>query len=378
MKIGLFGGTFDPLHNEHINICITAKTEFMLDKVFVIPSGNPPHKKSGLFASKEDRFNMTKIAFENSEIIVSDYEMQKKEPSYTINTLKYFKKKFPNDDIYLIIGADSLIDIKKWNKPVEILSLCKIIVCKRKGYDKAEIFADILKKDYNADILFCDYVGSYLSSTALKVYLEFGVDCYNDINKNVLKYIKDNNLYSNYSFYIEKLKTMLSEKRFNHTVSTVICALKLAKKLDFDQDKTFLAAALHDCTKKLSDEKLKNLGFVLNSTVPEPVAHSVSGSFIARTVFNIKDKDILNSIRYHTTGRPKMSKLEKIIYVADCIEKTRDYDGVEYLREEVKKDFEKGFIECLKLTMEQLLEKDRQEVSDLTNKAYEYYITKNK
>jgi predicted HD superfamily hydrolase involved in NAD metabolism len=170
---------------------------------------------------------------------------------------------------------------------------------------------------------------------------------------------------------------MLSPKRFTHTVYTVISALKLAERTGCDYKKTFLAAALHDCTKKLPEKELKNLGFVLTEDVPEPVAHSVSGSYVARTVFKITDRDILNSIRYHTTGRKGMSLLERIIYVADCIEQTRDFEGVEELRKAVDEDFEKGFVKCMELTIQQLKSSEKKgKVSDITEKAYRYYTEK--
>jgi nicotinate (nicotinamide) nucleotide adenylyltransferase len=383
MKTALFGGTFDPIHNEHISICLNAKKQFAIDRVFVLPAGRPPHKNSNkLTASPEDRFNMAQIAFKGEkDIAVSDYEIQKKQPSYTVETLKHFSRQFPSDELYLIIGADSLINFKKWYKYEEILTLCSIIVCGREGISEKDITRQmqVLKKESPNKILLCDYKGRKISSTALKVFLEFGFDCINYIDSEVLGYIRQNNLYTNYAFYVEKLKAMLSPKRYTHTVYTVISALELADKTGCDYNKTFLAAALHDCTKKLSDKELYDLGFVLKTDVPEPVSHSVSGSFIARTVFNIKDKDILNSIRYHTTGRKGMSLLERVIYVADCIEFTRDYEGVDMLRSAVEKDFETGFLKCMELTIQQLKANENKEgVSDMTEKAYEYYIENRK
>jgi nicotinate-nucleotide adenylyltransferase len=374
MKIGIFGGTFDPIHKEHINICLSAKNEYALDRVMVLPAGIPPHKNTEfLSASPAQRFDMAKTAFEGFDgITVSDFEI-KNGLSYTFDTLRAFKELYPSDDIYLILGADSIIDFEKWFNPPGILKLCTVIVCGREGYEGFEAAAENLKQKYEARLLYCSYKGSAISSTALKVFLEFGVDCSQYLTPETLRYIGENGLYKKYSFYTEKLKTMLSEKRFLHTVNTVITALKLARRLGCDEEKTFLAAALHDCTKKLSDEKLLAFGFVLNSPVPEPVAHSLSGSFVARTVFNIKDKDILNSIRYHTTGRPGMSLLEKVIYVADCIEATRDFEGVETLRKIVDQDFEKGFLACMEMTIAQLKTKKKEEVSDMTLKAYKYY-----
>lgn len=375
MKIGIFGGTFDPVHKEHVSICLNSKREFGLDKVVVIPAGNPPHKAGdGLTADAFHRYQMTRLAFRGQDgVCVSDYEIKRKSPSYTYLTLRYFRSLYPDDELFFIMGGDSFIDFLGWKKPGTILSLCNLIVCGREGYDLSGAVKKVEER-HGKKVLLCSYSGKKISSTALKVYLEFGADVRQFVDKGVLDYIRKNKLYSNYGFYIDRLKAMLSEKRYVHTIHTVIKALELSRRVGCDLKKTFVAAALHDCTKKLTDDKLRQMGFVLAVDVPEPVAHSVSGSYIARTVFNIKDKDILNSIRYHTTGRPNMSLLEKVLYVADCIEETRDYEGVDELRKAVEEDFDKGFLKCMELTMAQLMEKaEKRPVSDLTNKALEFY-----
>ncbi len=375
MKIGIFGGAFDPVHKEHTSICISAKRQFGLDKVIVMPSGISPHKSSdGLAADACDRLEMAKIAFSEIEgVTVSDYEIKKPGPSYTYLTVRHFRQLYPDDELYFIIGGDSFKDFLSWKKPGAILSECTLIVCGREGFDLSEATQEFEEK-FGKKALFCSYRGKKVSSTAVKVFLEFGADVSGYLDEAVYRYIKRRNLYSNYRFYIDKLRKMLSEKRYVHTMYTVIKALELARRVGCDLKKTFIAAALHDCTKKLSSERLKELGFVLAVDVPEAVAHSVSGSFIARTLFKVKDKDILNSIRYHTTGRPGMSLLEKVIYVADCIEESRDYEGVEELRKAVEEDFEKGFVKCMELTMSQLKEEEgKKPVSDLTFKAFEYY-----
>lgn len=380
MKIGIFGGTFDPVHNEHINICMSAYKEFKLDKVLVIPSGMPPHKLSNLTALKSDRYNMAKLAFEgiDKNIEILSYEIEKDRPCYTFLTMQYLKHEYPSDEFFLILGADSLIDFKKWRYPEKILSYSRLIVCGREGYNIYARLIEKIEREYKTSICRCSYTGAKLSSSSIKVFLEFGFDCKDVLNNKVLEYIKNNNLYHNYSFYIDKLNEMLSEKRYFHTVYTVIEALKLAKEVGCDEEKTFLAAALHDCTKKLTYEKLREYGFVLKTNVPEPIVHSISGSFMARVLFNVKDRDILNAIRFHTTGRPKMSNLEKVIYVADCIEQTRDYDGVDILRKKVYDNFNRGFLACMEATIQQLkLKENREEVSNMTLKAYEYY-TENK
>jgi nicotinate-nucleotide adenylyltransferase len=130
-KIGIFGGTFDPVHYGHLIIAERAREQFNLNLVIFVPAGIPPHKKK-VYASPEDRFNMVKIAImDNPFFKVSDIEIFKKDACYTYNTLKELKKKFPNYEIFLIIGEDSLYDIPNWYKANELVKEVIFLVAKR-------------------------------------------------------------------------------------------------------------------------------------------------------------------------------------------------------------------------------------------------------
>lgn len=138
---------------------------------------------------------------------------------------------------------------------------------------------------------------------------------------------------------IKKLKTMLKPKRLKHSINVADCALKLSKIYDCDKEKAYLSGLVHDCAKYFTEEQIdyytKKYNIELDSLEVNNIAlsHSVIGSFAIQEVFNIKDKDIINAVRYHTTGREHMSTLEKIIFMADMIEIDRKFPGVEKLRE---------------------------------------------
>ena len=120
MKIGIMGGTFNPIHNAHLLIAEMAREEYGLDRVIFITDGNPPHKSANVTAKQ--RFEMTHIAIaDNSAFEEDDFEINRSEKSYTVNTLGYLKEKYPNDDLFFIIGEDSLNDFDKWYKPDKIL-----------------------------------------------------------------------------------------------------------------------------------------------------------------------------------------------------------------------------------------------------------------
>ncbi|MCL1900928.1 MAG: nicotinate (nicotinamide) nucleotide adenylyltransferase [Firmicutes bacterium] len=376
MKIGIFGGTFDPPHIEHLNICLNCKKELNLDKTLVIPAGEPPHKLIKK-TDKKMRFEMAKIAFSGLDFVkVSDIEINE-QVSYTYKTLEKLKTIYKDDEFYLIIGSDSFNDFETWKNTQSIVKSSKIVVVNRENSKVIKELKENFINKYNTQPKILNFCGRDISSKVLRAFLEFKI--FSDtMDKSVFDYIVKNNLYSGHKDFIEQLKLFLTEKRFIHTAFTVLEAVKLSYFLNSDPTKAFIAAALHDIAKKYSETELKErFNYTGKEKYPPKVAHAFAGRHIAKTVFKISDPDILNGIEYHTTARPNMSLLEKIIYVADCIEKTRDYLGLEKLREMVYNNFEEGFRECVRQMYELINQKPDYEVCDYTEKAYAYY-TQNK
>lgn len=143
----------------------------------------------------------------------------------------------------------------------------------------------------------------------------------------------------NLEFIKNKLNQMLPEGRINHSLNVANCAIKLSKIYNCDEEKAYIAGIVHDCAKHLSHEKVEdyiNKYEIYLDNLEEynlALSHGVIGSFIAKYEFNIEDDDIINAVKYHTTGRENMSLLEKIIYMADLIEEERNFPKVDLLRE---------------------------------------------
>ena len=134
MKVGIFGGTFNPPHKTHLMLAENAIKQLGLDKLLVFPCGYPPHKNCDVDASH--RLQMTRLAFAHlPQVVVDDYEINASGKSYTAKTLQYVKQIYPNDQLYLIIGADSLAYLQDWYQPQTILQLAQVVVYGRSGVD---------------------------------------------------------------------------------------------------------------------------------------------------------------------------------------------------------------------------------------------------
>lgn len=144
-RIGIMGGTFDPIHYGHLVAAETARIELELDKVLFIPTGLPPHKETRLVTDPNLRYAMVEMSIKNNENFqVSRMEIDRKGPTYTIDTLRILKRYLPKQEIFFITGTDALKELLTWREPEEIISLARIIGVSRPGYDSQGLLENIL------------------------------------------------------------------------------------------------------------------------------------------------------------------------------------------------------------------------------------------
>ena len=196
-KIGILGGTFNPIHLANLYIAYEAKNQLNLDKIIFMPAGSPPHKKNNEVLEASLRYNMVCEAIKNYEDFqISDYEIHKTGYSYTYETLEKFKSE--ENELYFITGADCLMDIEKWKKPEEIFKLSKLVVFNRPGYSKKNLIIqkDKIEMKFNTSIKFLDIIDLEISSSMIRERIEKGkrVDFF--LSKEVLNFIKENNIYN--------------------------------------------------------------------------------------------------------------------------------------------------------------------------------------
>lgn len=198
-SIGVFGGTFNPVHNGHKSLLVGAMQAVGFDKVIVLPDKIPPHKQAEDLVSGEDRLNMCKLAFgDMNGIEVSDWELRQSGKSYSVITLRHFYEVYPDDKLYFIMGSDMLLSFHKWYCYEEILTLASIVCISRENdttVQELQSYADGLKQK-GAEVIIVSQEPFEISSTQLREKLKKREDCSCYLDKNVVQYIETNKLYS--------------------------------------------------------------------------------------------------------------------------------------------------------------------------------------
>ena len=358
-RIGMMGGTFNPIHNGHIAIAEKALNQFNLDKIIFITAGKMPHKKNEGVLNANIRHKMVCKAIKyNPRFETSDYEINKQTPSYTFETLRYFKKQSKDNELYLIIGGDSFHNITEWYRPRAIMELCTFLVYERKGYDYEQDF-ERLKKDYyfHSELIKADNID--ISSSEIREKISKGEDVSNLLPPKVYRFILRNNLYlHDEGNFKKRMERRLGNKRYMHSVGVMIKAEQLAKKYGVDVDKAKVAAILHDCAKEIPQKemyaKCRDYDVELDEYERKnpSLIHAKLGAKIAEIEFGITDKEVLEAIKWHTVGCVGMSDLAKVIYVADMLEPGRKFAGIRRLKAIADKDLNMAVLECTKATVE--------------------------
>jgi len=197
MKIGIMGGTFDPIHYGHLILAETAYDRFGMDKVLIMPAGDPYFKVERGVSADEDREAMTRLAIEgNPHFEFSDLELKREGDTYTVDTLKILKEQYPYDDLYLIVGSDTLFQMEKWYKPQEIFQMATIL-SSRRNIPNAELEEqmDYLRSKFGAKIVNLYMPNIDISSTDIRDKVKHDMSVRYFTPDCVIEYIKAHQLY---------------------------------------------------------------------------------------------------------------------------------------------------------------------------------------
>ena len=350
-KIAYYGGTFDPIHDGHIKI-IKYLLNNNFDKVIIVPTNKNPLKVNIPIANIDHRLNMIKLAIQNVPNVEICLEEVNNINSYTYNTVMKLKEKYNN--ITLVLGTDIKQNISKWYKYDELLKQVNFLWITRQDNYKNSIKINNLPNVSSSEIR----IGEKW------IYL----------NKSVLKYIHKNTLY-----FKEILKYYTNNKsRVIHSINVAKKAHELANKNKIDANKAYIAGYLHDIAKYLDKDIMLNImKNNYNKYLKEnwKTYHAFVGSYIVKNKLLINDIDIINAIKYHTTGTSKkMTLFNMIIFLADKVSDERQYENVEKIRYIVNNDI----IEAYKYIIKNNYKKFKNNQKDtLLIKAYKYWCGQN-
>lgn len=396
MKIGIYGGTFNPPHLGHLLSAKAAVEILGLDKLILMPAGQPPHKVMPAGSpTGEERLELVKLAADSlqlrDKVEVSDLELRREGKSYTVDTLGQLREQFPGDELYLLMGTDMFLTLQNWREPRKICSLAHLAAFARNESDTGEMLeiqAKYLKETYGAQCTVIQLpLVTPVSSTQLRELLGKGNgEGRKYLAPSVYGYILRRGLYGTHAdlkhLGEDDLRacslSMVYAKRHAHILGVEEEAVKLARRWRADERDARRSGILHDCTKYWSREEhlacCDKYGIKLDplERENEKLLHAKSGSAVARHIFGENDA-VCDAILWHTTGKADMSLLEKIIYIADYMEPNRVFDGVEELRRLAYTDLDRAVALGLAMSIEDLtrrgalIHKDTQGALDWLN-----------
>ncbi len=392
MKIGIYGGSFNPPHLGHLAAARAAAAALGLDKLVFVPAGLPPHKELPAGSpTGPQRFAMTRIAADQlllPEVTeVWDAELHREGKSYTADTLKEAARRWPDGELWLLMGTDMFLTLHQWHEPDRILAMAGVCAFGRSEADSEAVFApqrDYLSKTYGARVTTISIPGLVdISSTRLRAELAAGAGR-EFLPEAVYGYILREKLYGTNAdlkrLTLEDLRcvsySMVYAKRLAHIRGCEEEAARLARRWGADEDRMRRAAILHDCTKYLSHEEhlaiCDQYGIALEplERATDKLLHAKSGAALAKHIFG--QDDIYDAILYHTTARAGMSLEEKLLYIADYMEPNRDFPEVGELRRLAYSDLDGAVGMGASLSMQEMVQRGKELHHD-TLGAYEFY-----
>ncbi len=311
-KVGLFGGSFDPIHTGHLHIALDAKRQLSLSEVWFLPTVSTPLKGEQT-VSFDHRVKMIRLMIAPyRKLKVCLIEASLDQPNYTVNTVKELLNAYPDHEFHWILGSDQANQFSRWKDHETLRRLLKFVVYPRNPKDDIPSWMVSLKtKDYLK-----------YSSTQIRQG-EVGLT-----SPKVVAYMMRHGLYAE-----EIGKAMVSAKRWIHVDSMRNLALRLAGAHHLDETRVNLAALLHDCMKNKTMDELRAILTIAEPDYlkqPPAIWHQRAGMHYAKRVLMINDKSVLKAIGHHVEGDVK-DPLVKVIYLADKLDESRGYDSSELI-----------------------------------------------
>ena len=386
-KIGIYGGTFNPLHMGHLYAARQAIETLELDKLILIPDRIAPHKEipAGT-ATPEQRMEMLRIATKHElKMEVSDIELKREGKSYTYLTVEQISRENPDAKLYLLMGTDMFTSFHTWMEPERITAKAALAVMYRGDKGEAEAIEEAKARMENrgAEVVLVKNDAIAISSTQMRRLLAF--QCAGPfLPEGVYDYIRSQGLYDSTADWknlpMDQLEAivvrLLNPNRVAHVLGCRDTAAEMAKRWGTDEVDAARAGLLHDITKAIDGPLQLTLCGEYGTILSEfgqrhpKTLHALTGSLVADRIFG-ENEAVVSAICHHTTGKGDMTTLEKIIYVADYMEPCRNFPGVEKLRELAFSDLDGALRLGLEMTIENLISR-KLEISPESREALDW------
>ena len=381
VRLGIMGGTFDPIHIGHLACAEQAREHFGLDAVIFIPTGNPAHKQGKPVTPALQRLDMCRLAcLPNPHFDVSPMEIERGGLTYAVDTVRELREHFPeNVRLVYITGADSILSIARWKDSGCIAQMVDFVAATRPGYEVTESFKQEIAALGDFRISYFQVTSLAISSSELRQMVGEGYSLRYLTTLSVCEYIFRHRLYRtpetvlktaspqvvddphasavapgtaesdgqgalSQAFYDarhEDLKTRVSARRLAHIEGVAETAAHLATVYGVDRDKAHLAGLLHDWDKGYGDEEIRQraLDPGLEGKIPPEVIYDMPQVLHGHTAaaalgrdFPQIPADVLQAIDRHTTAAVDMTPLDMVVYIADALEPGRQFGDIDELR----------------------------------------------
>lgn len=382
----LYGGTFNPIHRGHLDICVRARQAVDARRVLLMPAAQPPHKSAGWLAPDQDRLAMCALAAREYDLIqVDDWEIRRGGRSYTVDTLGHLAAVFPEEELWLLIGTDMFLTFTQWHRWEEIGKMASLLVASREEGDREQLLDQqqrLAERGVRSRLL--QNPPMPMSSTQIREELRrdgtTGKVC-----PQVLDYIREKELYlpppEELDYLRRYIRPLMTDYRYRHSLGVEKQAVKMARRFGADQRKAALAGILHDVCKDMpKGALLQNIlesGIIngIDFKASPQLIHSYAGALYLQSHMDIHDTEVIEAVRYHTTARAGMSLLETVVYLADLTSEDREYPDVGEMRRLCDTDLRKAMIHALTHTVKELTRKQKPICPDTLGACKEYGVT---
>ncbi|MCI8525835.1 MAG: nicotinate (nicotinamide) nucleotide adenylyltransferase [Oscillospiraceae bacterium] len=391
-KIGVYGGSFNPPHKGHALAVQEMMRALALDRVILVPASVPPHKTlPALSPPPQARLELLRrMAEDIPGAEIDDLELRREGPSYTVDTVRALRARYPEDRLYLLMGTDMFLSFGQWRAPEEICR-CAAIVTAHRAADppaacrKLEEQAARVRERFGAEVTVLQNHVFEASSTEVRRMLRFQcAEAY--LAPKVLACIREQGLYGvgeclcglPFPQLRDASLALHDPKRVPHVAGCCATAARLARRWGADEALAARCGILHDVTKALGRTAqlllCEKYGIMTSEfeKAHYKLLHSKTGAVIARRIFGECDA-VYEAIYWHTTGKADMTVLEKILYLADYMEPNRDFDGVEKLRALAETDLDAALLCGFEMSIE-LLKSEGKPLDRYTVEARDFLV----